>query len=211
MSVTVPSQVKDPERVRERRMQIVQAAVSLFMEKGFHKTTTREIAKQSGLSNGALYEYIESKEDVLFLVCQHIHGEVESQLRRSLTEDAVGAIRLRHAMYAFLRVIDQMQAEVLLIYQESKSLPLEYLREVLRTEQVITGIFEQLLREARLDGSILVQEESISILAHDIVVSGQMWAFRQWALHALPFEDFAIRQVDMLMRACQPASEERRK
>jgi len=203
MSVTVPTQVKDPERVRERRMQIIEAAVRLFMEKGFHKTTTREIAKLSGLSNGSLYEYVESKEDVLFLVCQHIHHEVETKLRQSLIEEVNGAVRLRHAMVSFLHVIDRMQAEVLLIYQESKSLPPHYLREVLATEQAITDIFEQFLRDAQVDGTLEIAEAAIPILAHDLVVSGQMWAFRRWALKSVSFEQFVTQQVAMMMRACQ--------
>lgn len=203
MAVTVPSQVKDPERIRERRMQIVAAAVKLFAEKGFHKTTTREIAKMSGLSNGALYEYVESKEDVLFLVCEHIHREVETNLRESLSEAAKGSVRLEHAIVAFLHVIERMQAEVLLIYQESKSLPEHYLHEVLRTEQAITEIFEQLIQDAKADQTIQIEEAAIPILAHDIVVNGQMWAFRRWALKTISFESFVEQQVAMLMRACQ--------
>lgn len=203
MSVTVPTQVKDPERVRERRMQIIEAAVRLFMEKGFHKTTTREIAKLSGLSNGSLYEYVESKEDVLFLVCQHIHREVETKLRQSLTEEVNGAVRLRHAMVSFLHVIHRMQAEVLLIYQESKSLPPHYLREVLATEQAITDIFEQFLRDGKADGTLEIEDAEIPILAHDLVVNGQMWAFRRWALKSVSFDQFVTQQVAMLMRACQ--------
>ena len=41
----VPTQVKDPELVKRRRLQIVDAAVELFIKKGFHKTTTRQIAQ----------------------------------------------------------------------------------------------------------------------------------------------------------------------
>lgn len=65
MTIQVPSNVKDPDKVRQRRAQIIRAAVQLFAEKGFHKTTTREIAQASGLSTGAVYEYVASKEDIL--------------------------------------------------------------------------------------------------------------------------------------------------
>ena len=68
----VETQVKDTILVEQRRRQIVEAAVRLFIKKGFHKTTTREIAKVAGFSIGSLYEYIGSKEDVLFLVCDAI-------------------------------------------------------------------------------------------------------------------------------------------
>jgi AcrR family transcriptional regulator len=204
--LTIQSNVKDPGKIRERRAQIVSAAVRLFSEKGFHKTTTREIAKASGLSNGALYEYVKSKEDVLFLVCEHIHQEMREQLEKSLIAHAdgkpCGAMRLRDAIQAFFRVIDSMKDDVLLIYQESKSLPSPFLREVLKNEQLIAEMFEQLLREGIQDKSLNIPEDLVPLLAHDIVVCGQMWAFRRWALKAVSFERFSELQVNMLMQAC---------
>jgi TetR/AcrR family transcriptional regulator, cholesterol catabolism regulator len=202
VAVTIQSNVKDKDRVRVRRAQIIHAAVQLFAEKGFHRTTTREIAKASGLSNGALYEYVSSKEDVLFLVCQHIHREMTDQLKDALREHTEGASRLRHAMQSFFFVVNQMQDEVLVIYQEGKSLPQVFLREVLREEQNITQIFEQLIHEGIADGSLHVDEPSISLLAHNIVVSGQMWAFRRWALRRVNFEEYVDLEIRMLMAAC---------
>jgi AcrR family transcriptional regulator len=202
VSITIGSNVKDPERIRERRAQIVSAAVRLFTEKGFHKTTTREIAKAAGLSNGALYEYVESKEDVLYLVCQHIHREMAKQLSTSLSQHKTGATRLQHAIHSFFQVIHHMQDEILLIYQESKSLPPSFLREVLREENHIAEVFETLLKDGVADHSLTIRAEDVRLLAHDIVVLGQMWAFRRWGLREGSFTQFADQQVNMLMHAC---------
>src|SRR5690625_5003445 len=62
----VLSSVKDSKLIKKRRNQMMQGAITLFKEKGFHRTTTREIAKESGFSIGTLYEYIRTKEDVLY-------------------------------------------------------------------------------------------------------------------------------------------------
>ncbi|MBW2678755.1 MAG: helix-turn-helix transcriptional regulator, partial [Deltaproteobacteria bacterium] len=72
----IPTQVKNPALVDRRRRQIVEAAAKLFIAQGFHKTTTRQIARAAGFSIGSLYEYVTSKEDVLYLVCEFIHTEV---------------------------------------------------------------------------------------------------------------------------------------
>ena len=48
----IPTQIKNPELVERRRRQIAEAAVQLFIKKGFHKTTTREIAQAVGFSIG---------------------------------------------------------------------------------------------------------------------------------------------------------------
>ncbi|MCP4682016.1 MAG: TetR/AcrR family transcriptional regulator, partial [Desulfobacterales bacterium] len=70
----IPTQIKDQDLVKERRRQIVDASVILFVENGYHKTTTRQIARATGFSIGSLYEYVSSKEDVLYLVCDAIHA-----------------------------------------------------------------------------------------------------------------------------------------
>lgn len=202
MSILVQSNVKDPDRVRARHQQIIDASVQLFTKKGFHKTTTREIARASGISIGALYEYVKTKEDILFLVCQHIHKEVLAQLTATLAEEQSGAKRLTEAIKGFYRVVHHMQDQVLLIYQESKSLPAPFLHEVLNKEQGITDVFAQLIQLGVEDGSLLVDAALIPLIAHDIVVTGQMWAFRRWALRDLSLDEFVSFQTTMILTAC---------
>jgi len=47
---------------------ILLAAATAFAERGFHATTTRDIAAQAGLSSAALYVYFKSKEEVLYQI-----------------------------------------------------------------------------------------------------------------------------------------------
>ena len=83
----VKSSVKDESLIEKRREQMIQGAVKLFKEKGFHRATTREIAKEAGFSIGTLYEYIRTKEDVLYLVCDSIYNEVHSRLSHLPTQE----------------------------------------------------------------------------------------------------------------------------
>ncbi|MDI3327566.1 MAG: TetR/AcrR family transcriptional regulator [Alicyclobacillaceae bacterium] len=199
-SKPIPTAVKDPQLVEVRRQQIVDAAVDLFIKKGFHRTTTREIARESGMSIGALYEYVESKEDVLYLVCENIHNTLEARLRDTLKEAQNGRETLRLAIRQYLYVMDDMQDDVLLIYQESKSLPPESLRYVLRKEEQITGIFEDILRRGLEDGSLQLDPRAVTLMAHNIIVLGQMWAFRRWVLRRhYDLEDYIRVQTSLLL------------
>ncbi|MFH1057772.1 MAG: TetR/AcrR family transcriptional regulator [Pseudomonadota bacterium] len=179
----IPTEVKDPDLVHRRRRQIVDASVRLFIAKGFHKTTTREIAKAAGFSIGTLYEYVASKEDVLYLVCQAIHAEVEARIRQNLPHSATGAQALEAALEVYFGVCDQMSDHILLIYQETKSLPKESMRFVLAHEERLTGLFADLIRRGVEDFSLRpLHVGEIALLAHDIAVLGHMWTFRRWAL-----------------------------
>ena len=86
----IPTQIKNPDLVEQRHRQIIDAAVQLFINQGFHKTTTRQIARAAGFSIGSLYEYIASKEDILYLVCDAIHAEVERGVSEAMIRASGG-------------------------------------------------------------------------------------------------------------------------
>ena len=200
-SKPIPSRVLDPQLVEARCMQIVRAAVDLFVEKGFHKTTTREIARASGLGIGTLYEYIQSKEDVLYLVCAYIHREVEKRLTEVRLSADNGRDELMQSIARFFACVDELQDYVLLIYQETKSLPSNTLTLVLQKEEEITKLFEDILERGRADGSLLLAGQNVKLFAHNIIVLGQMWTFRRWALHRhYSLAEYTERQTSLLLQ-----------
>src|SRR3954464_7956466 len=109
----VLASVKDERLVEKRRDQMIKGAVSLFKEKGFHRTTTREIAKAAGFSIGTLYEYIGSKEDVLYLVVDYIYEEFQENLQKEIGQSKGTLEDLKRAIAYFYRLMDGMQDEVL--------------------------------------------------------------------------------------------------
>ncbi len=56
------------ERAEESRGKIMKAAMELFFEKGYEKTTTRDIVVSAGILNGSLYNRFKSKEEILLAI-----------------------------------------------------------------------------------------------------------------------------------------------
>lgn len=106
----VIAQVKNPELVRTRRRQIVAASVRLCIAKGFHKTPTRQIAEAVGFSNGSLYEYVASTDDVLYLVCDAIHDEIERGIRFAISEETTGLSGLPAVIGTYMNSDDSKDA-----------------------------------------------------------------------------------------------------
>lgn len=197
----VPTQVKNQELVDQRRLQIVDAAVCLFIEKGFHKTTTREIAQTAGISIGLLYEYVASKEDVLYLVCEAIHAEVEHGVAEALKRAKKGRDVLAEMLREYFLVCDRMSDHILLIYQETRTLPQQWRKRVLENEVEITGIFVETLRHLVESGDLPhLDKKSIELIAHNISVLGHMWTFRRWFLtRHYSIEDYIKLQTDFIL------------
>lgn len=178
----IESQIKDKKLVETRRREIVKAAVDLFIRKGFHKTTVREIAQEFGMSIGTMYEYIRTKEDILYLVCDYIHSDVREKVRPSLTISGDFVETLKRAIYAYLTVIDEMQDYVVFLYQETKSLNHEARKYIFRVEEEMTQIFEEILMRGVEGGAFSINKKDLPLVAHNIMVMGHMWAFRRWVL-----------------------------
>lgn len=196
----VKSSVKDEGLIEKRREQIIDGAVQLFKEKGFHRATTREIAKAAGFSIGTLYEYIRTKEDVLYLVCDSIYNEVQNRLS-TLTDQEGNSAGLREAIDSYYHLIDDMSDEFVVMYQESKSLPKDALQYVLKKEMEMVALFKNLLLACVRSGELRIGEEAVDMAAHHVVVQGQMWAFRRWALRGTyTIDQFIDYQTDQLFK-----------
>lgn len=64
--------VRDKARLEEsRRAQILTAAAKVFARRGYNRATIAEIAKASHLSEGSIYNYFRSKEDLLVHIPRH--------------------------------------------------------------------------------------------------------------------------------------------
>jgi TetR/AcrR family transcriptional regulator, cholesterol catabolism regulator len=195
----VLASVKDERLVQKRRDQMIKGAVSLFKEKGFHRTTTREIAKAAGFSIGTLYEYIRSKEDVLYLVCDSIYDHVRERLEQDLEQNKGTISSLKLGVGHYFRVIDEMQDEVLVMYQEAKSLTKDALPYVLKKEMEMAAMFESLIKSCVENGELHLSEKQIELISHTIIVEGQMWAFRRWALQKLfTLDEYIELQTEQL-------------
>jgi AcrR family transcriptional regulator len=56
-----------------RRQNILDAALRCFSRDGFHNTTTADIVRESGVSQGALYLYFETKDDIILALADDRH------------------------------------------------------------------------------------------------------------------------------------------
>ncbi len=195
----VKSSIKDQQLIEIRRNQMVKGAVTLFKEKGFHRTTTREIARASGFSIGTLYEYIRTKEDVLFLVCDSIYEQVKERMETVFQTKREGIAKVKEAIHSYFHLIDDMQDEIVVMYQEVKSLPKDAQDYVLQKEREMVHMLEMVI-----DNSLSneVPKKDVTLIANNIFVLGQMWSFRRWMLQKeFTIEEYSEKQIQYLLQS----------
>jgi AcrR family transcriptional regulator len=195
----IRSSVKDNGLIEKRQNQIIKAAIALFKEKGFHKTTTREIAQKSGFSIGTLYEYIRTKEEILFLVCDSIYEQVHQRLESTIDFKQPSIESLKTVIELYFRLIDEIQDEVVIMYQEVKSLEEEAQKYVLEKERDMISMLKWVIVSC-VPSKITAKDAEL--LANNVFIQGQMWGFRRWALHKqFTLEEYIDKQIFYLMQA----------
>ncbi|HYF08577.1 MAG TPA: TetR/AcrR family transcriptional regulator [Acetobacteraceae bacterium] len=176
----IGAQVKDESRIQERRAQIAEAAARVFREKGFHTATIRDVAEAAGLTQGTLYNYIRSKDDILYLVHQELTARYIADVEQAIAGIADPRARLRAALQAFARAMRERHADIALIYQETHALGRESLSAVLAQTEAFIARFAGLIEAARRDGLAMAGAPT---LAADIVTFlPVMLSLRRWRL-----------------------------
>jgi len=81
--------VSGPKQARSKQTKekIVQAAISLFQEKGYEKTTSNEIAQQAGVSVGSFYVYFSDKRELLLSIFDRLADELFKNIFDGLTPE----------------------------------------------------------------------------------------------------------------------------
>ena len=109
--------------------------------------------------------------------------------------------RLESAIRAYFKLVDDMQDEMLVMYQETKSLEKDALKYVLKKEQDFVAIFEPLIHDCVQENVFQLSEIEIKTYAHNILVMGQMWAFRRWMLGKLyTIDEYIDLQLKFIFR-----------
>lgn len=62
--------------IAARKNQILDAAAAVFAEKGFHTTTIRDVSKFAGISDGTIYNYFDSKTELLLGIFERMRATI---------------------------------------------------------------------------------------------------------------------------------------
>jgi AcrR family transcriptional regulator len=87
--------------------EIVDAAATLFREKGFVATSLEDIAREVGMYKGSLYHYIKSKEDLLFAVVREPAESILADVRELSSLDLPPSEKIRRITRSHVRVLEE--------------------------------------------------------------------------------------------------------
>lgn len=172
----VKAQVKDEKLVNEKRKQIIAGAVQVFKRKGFHKATVREIAQEAGIGLGSIYDYVSSKDDILYLFFENYVSNFFEKVRSRTSQVAEPLSRLKITYRAFVEAAMELEDQVMLSYTQARYVKKEYLKIILQKESAIVDHFRKIISE--LGPGVF----DPFLEANFLVFSGVFGVLRRWIL-----------------------------
>jgi TetR/AcrR family fatty acid metabolism transcriptional regulator len=170
------------------RARIINSAKRLFADQGYQKTTILDISKQAGLSEAALYEYFQGKEDLLLTIPDLWVSELLKDVDEQLF-GVQGAInRLRKYLWWYLRRIEQAPLDAKIVYlflkTNSNFMTTEVFSNVKQFYSRLLDIFE----EGRRSGEF--RPDLNPRLARDIFVGTMDHILMRWLLKNMSYSLF---------------------
>lgn len=202
MAVSIRTYSENPELVARRRQHIALCAAHVFVKNGYERANVHEIAAACSMSIGTLYHYIGSKADILHLVIEHaLARKLEGIEAISANSTRVSPTEaLKQAFELICRRIDEDQDITVFIYQETKNLESSSRRSCLDMEMRCVATIEALLTRGRATGDFSIRD--VTAMAHNIMVTAEMWAFRRWSLRKrYTLEKYIREQTELILRA----------
>lgn len=183
MDKKIPTTIKDQVLVAQRRGEIIDVATRLFLDRGFHKTSIRDIARACPFNLASLYMYVTSKEDILFLVAQQLIEEKARAMAAVEMLDDDPAASFRTALKSYCRIVHDYRPHIRLLYRELDVLTPERREIVMASLSTVTDVFEQIVRKGIARGVFADVEPKL--VALNALFLCHLWSLHTRALRAL--------------------------
>lgn len=180
------------DRQADRRRQILEAAVKVFAEKGFHASRVGDVAEEAGIAYGLVYHYFESKEDLL-----------ETIFRTTWTEMLARVREVEEAGVPAAEAVRQVTALILRTWRRDPNLVRVLVREITRNQHVQQEIeeiteameaLERIVRGGQQSGEF--RSELDARLAAAIFYGALEEVLSGWVLGQLPDRDEDITRAE---------------
>jgi len=189
---------KNTNLVSKKRELISTKALGLFLEKGYAKTTIREIAEACGWTEGALYRYIGSKEDILHLILPEARVLLFQEYALGLGElDAIE--KMRKCIWRYYKWQDETADRNIFYNREIHNFTQKDRRILLKSQSDYIKFFRDLVPEGVAKGKFHCSDPLL--VAHNIVMLGFDWSMRRWFLKQYyTIDEYIEKQTAMFLQ-----------
>jgi len=140
------------EEQAKRRREIFNAAVKVFLKKGFQETSMREIAEAAGIGKSTLYDYFKTKDEILVFVFEEELNDLTSHAQRIALQNISADERIKQVMEMHLEFLVENKNLFMRLTFEAQRLKLESQKRIQNGryayQDLLRGLIEEGIRES---------------------------------------------------------------
>ena len=177
---------------REKRKQILDAAIRVFADNGFHGTRVGDIAEHAGVAHGLLYHYFASKDEVLRTIFVENWGELLGRFRAVADADEPPDEKLEGIAKILLRTWRNDPALVTVMVREvARS---HQLHEQVEDVREAFAIVQRVIEDGQARG--VFRRDVDPRLASWLVYGGLEEVLTGWVLGQLPDSEEDVARAE---------------
>jgi len=174
---------KSPKESTKDR--IINSAKKLFADQGYQKTTVVDISKQAGLSEAALYEYFQGKEDLLLTIPDLWVAELIEDLKDQLFGLKGAFNKLRKYLWWNMRRIEQSPLDAKIVYLFLKTNANFMKTEVYSNVKILYSFLTDIFEEGKKSGEM--KPDLDPLLARAIFIGAMDHLVTRWLLKDMSY------------------------
>jgi AcrR family transcriptional regulator len=144
---------------------ITVAAIDLFFKHGYEAATLRDVADKVGLKVASLYNYIPSKQDLLFTIMYDVMQDLRSNVTRAVSDQEDPVERVCAAVRAHVRFHASRSKEVFVGNSELRSLTARNRQKIVRQRDEYEAFFRDLVQAGCDAGVFRVEDVKVATFA----------------------------------------------
>jgi len=204
----IPTTIKNPERVAHRRTELIEVATKMFLERGFHNTSIRDIVRACSFNVASLYMYVSSKEDILYLVAQDLMNNIAQRLSETVLDPDSPERSLEIGFASYCQIVSRFRRPIRLLYREVGFLPPEPRANVIATVSSVITYFENIVAKGIAAG--VFRKVPARLAGLDVMFIAHMIALHTREVRAVGDLDAYINyQLDSIFAGLLVAPEKR--
>lgn len=169
VNVALPTSTETCEPGRADRVatvdRLLDAGARAFADKGFHATTTRDIASRAGLSPAGVYVHFASKEALLHALSLTGHEAALDLVSRALTEPPTPTLRLTRLMSDFAAWHAEHHEVARVVQYEFPHLSPEHYVEVVALRRELDAKVQAVVEDGVAGGEFVIDDVRETVLA----------------------------------------------
>jgi AcrR family transcriptional regulator len=191
----MPNRLEPATRQYDEKLQkILKASAKIFAEKGFHRTSVRDIARATRMSLAGLYYYFTTKDELLYLIQERCFVTLLQRWEQAANSEMDARARIRVFAENHLSFFWHNMHEMKVMAREDESLTGEFAEKILVLKRRYVKVLLDLL------GALLGKEngKGIDLRAATFTLFGMMnWIYTWYQ----PKRDLPFPQlIDQMLR-----------